>query len=120
MGYLTTITIHNDALNVFQEHPEEFAKTVFAGIEQANRENRQVTVGFHGYANYITVEHSRHADETTVYLHHGNGFLAISQHDAQFRELAARNKQYIQLIAKILWQTLKGVRKVLGAKGAHK
>ena len=113
MGYLTTITIHNDALHAFKEHPEEFAKALFEGIEQASAEHQQVSVGFHGYANYITVERPRHADETTVYLHHGNGFLAVNAYDKQFTELAARNQEYLELICDILKQTCKDARTLL-------
>lgn len=29
MGYLTTITINNDALNEFKKYPDEFAEAIF-------------------------------------------------------------------------------------------
>lgn len=73
MGYLTTITILNDALEKFENHPADFAQAIFDGINRANRDRQEVSVPFHNYGNYINVQPSRHADDTTVYLHHGNG-----------------------------------------------
>ena len=36
MGYLTTITIYNDALNDFKNDPRAFAIAIFEGIDEAN------------------------------------------------------------------------------------
>lgn len=90
MGYLTTITIHNDALHTFEEHPEEFAKALFDGIHKANSARIATDVGFKGYCNYITIEPSRHADDDTVFVHHGNTVLNLNPWNQDFKELLSR------------------------------
>ena len=93
MGSLTTITIHNDALHTFREHPEEFAKAIFEGIDAANRDHTEANVGFHGYCNYITVQHSRHADDHAIYVHAGNMVLSIGRYEDKFCEWAKRDPE---------------------------
>jgi len=90
MGYLTTITIHNDALHEFEENPKKFAEAIFEGIHKANRTGKQESMGFNGYCNYIAVEPSRHADDSTVFLHHGNTVSNLNAYNQDFRGLAER------------------------------
>ena len=87
MGYLTTITIHNDALGSFEKDPKAFGEAIFRGINEANLHSKQVSVPFGCYANYITVEYSKHADHDTVYLHSGNGVNVIGEFDPDFKKL---------------------------------
>ncbi len=72
MGYLTTITVYNDAMGAFESDPKHFGERILEGISQANRAHKEVSVGFMGYGNYISIQPSRHADAHTVYLHSGN------------------------------------------------
>jgi hypothetical protein len=88
MGYLTTITLYNDALHKFEEHPKEFAETIFKGIEQANRKRAETSVPFHCYGNYISIQPSRHADDRTVYFHHGNGVLNVGDCSPEFEHMS--------------------------------
>jgi hypothetical protein len=83
MGYLTTITISNDRLNEFEQNPLEFAKTIFDGIRQAN--DKQKMANLHG--NYIKVQHSRHADDVTVYVHYGNTALNLNPYSKDLEAL---------------------------------
>ena len=94
MGHLTTITIHNDALGTFEKNPKEFPEAIFEGMNLANRLGKQASVPFYGYCNYINVEPSRHADDSTVYLHNGNCVANLSSWSGDFRELAGRNPKY--------------------------
>ena len=87
MGFLTTITIHNDAQHAFKKDPEKFAKTIFDGIIQAQRANKQVDVPFNGYANYINIQPPRHADAETIYLHTGNGVINMNPWNQDFEDL---------------------------------
>lgn len=90
MGYLTTITIHNDALHSFEKDPEGFAKAIFEGIHEANRERKETSVGFKGYCNYISVQPSRHADDHTLYLHSGNCVSNLNPYNKDFESLTER------------------------------
>lgn len=84
MGFLTTITIRNDALDIFQKYPKEFAEAIFKGINEANKSGKETDVGFKNYCNYIMVHPSRHADNETLYLHAGNGVSQIDVSSKRF------------------------------------
>jgi hypothetical protein len=84
MGYLTTITLYNDALHEFQKDPAGFAEALFDGINHANNRHREVSVPFHSHANYISVQPSRHADDDTLYIHTGNCVVQINKYDENF------------------------------------
>ena len=88
MGYLTTITIYNDALHVFEEHPKEFAEAIFDGIKTANRNRTAATVPFFNHGNYMEVQSSRHADDFTVYVHTGNCVSNLNWYDEEFKSFA--------------------------------
>lgn len=87
MGHLTVIVLHNDAEHAFREHPEEFGKAILEGISQAQRERKQVSVPFHEYANYISVEPPRHADHNVLFLSKGNGVKAIGEYEQDWQDL---------------------------------
>ena len=72
MGYITTISIHNDGADQLEKHPEELAKKLSkacSGI-QLNCGYNYDSVGNH--CNLLTLQKPRHADDTTLYLHWGN------------------------------------------------
>ena len=56
MGFLTEIVIYNDALHEFEKDPKAFGQAILDGIHKANQENKQVSVPFGSYSNYISVE----------------------------------------------------------------
>jgi hypothetical protein len=91
MGYLTTITIHNDALGTFKDYPKEFAEAIFEGIYEAERAQKQVSVPFKGYANYLDVFPSAHADDQHLYIHTGNTVFDLTAWCKQFKELVGRD-----------------------------
>jgi hypothetical protein len=106
MGFLTTIVIHNDALGAFEKDPMLFGQTILDGINQANNIHRETDMGFNGYANYISVHPSRHADDETVYLHSGNTVVNLNKYDKDFEELVAINpslaNDFVQRAQRIL------------------
>lgn len=90
MGFLTTIVIHNDALGAFEADPLKFGQTILAGIGAAGVTGKATDMGFSGYANYIEVHPPRHADDTTVYLHSGNGVYNLNPYNKDMAELIER------------------------------
>lgn len=116
MGYLTTIIIHNDALHSFKEHPEKFAEAIFQGIGWAHNSGKQESVPFLGYCNYISVEPSRHADDTTVYIHSGNGVLNLNPWNEDFSNLIATRPEVAEKYLNRAWEFLKMARKELKEK----
>lgn len=87
MGYLTTITIYNDALNSFEDNRLAFADAVMRGIEEANYAHKEVSVPCLCYANAISVQPSRHADDLQTYVHYGNSVMNINPHSKDFKDL---------------------------------
>jgi hypothetical protein len=101
MGYLPTIIIHNDAFNEFKKHPEQFGNAIIEGVYKADYEHKQVDVGFNGYANYISVEPSRHADDHTVYVHYVNTISNLNPYNADFEEMVKRNPDDAELFVDV-------------------
>jgi hypothetical protein len=114
MGFLTTITIHNDALHVFEKHPKEFAEAIFNGMTLANCARKRADVPFENYSGYITIEPSRHADDETVYLHSGNTVFNMNAWNDDFNSLLIRNpevaKDFLRKAERILKTTREKVR----------
>ena len=96
MGFLTTITIHNDALGAFEKNPKAFGEAILKGIKEANYKREEVSVGFENYANYISVQVSRHADDETIYVHSGNTVLNLNPYGKEFETLLTRDIGIIQ------------------------
>jgi hypothetical protein len=96
MGYLTTVTIHNDRLHEFKEKPLEFAKLVFEAMDEAERQNKQADVA----GGYITAEHSRHADDHTLYLHYGNTLFEINGYGSNFENLIKNHPDLAKRLCK--------------------
>lgn len=96
MGYLTTITVGNDRLHHFQEHPALFAETIFAAIDDANRTYREQD----RFGGYLSVQPSRHADDHTVYVHKGNCVFNINPYGKDFQELLARSPEIAESFVK--------------------
>lgn len=120
MGYLTTITIHNDALHSFKEDPKGFGEAILRGIEKADMEHGEVTIGFGSYCNYISVQKPRHADDHCVYLHYGNTVAAISKYESRFEEFAKRSPEiamkFVKRAKELVLEAEKFVKSILNKK----
>lgn len=116
MGYLTTITIHNDALHSFEKNPQKFGQAILDGIHQANDNRVETAIGFEGYCNYINIQPSRHADDETVYVHTGNTVFNLNPYNKDFQILAARNKDiaksFIQRAQRLVTAAKKALQKL--------
>lgn len=113
MGFITQVILHNDALHCFEDYPKEFAEAVLAAVNTAYHENKQVSVPFKGYCNYIAVETPRHADHSCLFLASGNGFIALGERD--WRDLGERNptlaREYLRLSKTLLKRAEEELRK---------
>ena len=111
MGFLTTITIRNDALHSFQKDPKQFAERIFDAMNEANCSRQAADASFVlencSYGGYITVEPSRHADDETVYLHSGNGVFNLNPWNEDFTSLLARNPEHAADLVKRAERILK-------------
>lgn len=113
MGYLTTITIRNDALHDFRKDPANFAEAIFKGIDEANMNYTEVSVGFAGYCNYISVQPSRHADDETVYVHSGNDVFNLNPYGQDFERLQERLPEILEKKIKVAKSIIDSAKKKL-------
>lgn len=91
MGFLTVVVLSNDARHVFEKHPKEFGEELLKGVGRASMEGREISVPFHGHANYLNIHPPRHADATTVFLFSGNSLSNLSPYDPDFKRLIVSN-----------------------------
>lgn len=118
MGYLTTITIRNDSLHVLQKNPLEFAQAVFDGMIRANREHKEVSAGLKGECNPIEIHPSRHADDTTVYVHYGNCVFNLNPYNDDMKELIERNPDCAESFLNVAEQMVKLAKRKIKEKRA--
>jgi hypothetical protein len=116
MGYLTQVVIHNDALHAFEKNPEAFGKAILEGIIKANRANKQVSVPFSGYANYIDVEPSRHADHKVLFLSSGNCMTAVGKYEKDWKDLVERQPDLAESFLKTIRSLVKDASSILKKK----
>lgn len=84
MGYLTTITFYNDAADDLKKHPKEVSELIYnaqLGIQKRNGRNYD-PIGSH--ANPVIIQKTRHAYDTTIYLHAGNTVIDVSEADSEW------------------------------------
>lgn len=85
MGNLTTLTIYNDGIDLIRTHAQEFADAVYAASNRALP--TPTTIGLGNFANLIKVQHTRHADNHTTYVHMGNTVCEMNPYSAETRRL---------------------------------
>ncbi|MDD4779111.1 MAG: hypothetical protein PHT02_00710 [Tissierellia bacterium] len=72
MGYMTTITILNDAWNVIKANPEQFIKNIDMGMNGINKYNGCDRKRINSYSidghSAMKVAISNHADDFRLYL----------------------------------------------------
>jgi hypothetical protein len=86
MGYMTTITILNDAWDQIKKNPEQFIENINKGMsgigyfgERDGKTIHSYPVGNH--ANPMDVARSHHADEDRLYLAFENSLFPIGDND---------------------------------------
>ncbi|QHW35812.1 hypothetical protein GZH47_33510 (plasmid) [Paenibacillus rhizovicinus] len=81
MGYMTTITILNDAFDQIEKHPVEFVESIklgMNGIDKFGARNKEISnFGIGNYANPIDVARAHHADDPRLYLAFQNMTVAF-------------------------------------------
>jgi hypothetical protein len=116
MGYLTPVILLNDAMHEFREDPKLFGEAILDGVDKANRENGQVSVGFKGYCNYINVERSRHADHHALFLSMGNCVTVVGAYEKDWEDLIERNPELAGRMVKEAESILKFAKKQMKLK----
>ena len=77
MGYMTVVSILNDAWETIKEHPEEFIDNIEKGMVCHRGETvKSYPVGNH--CNPMEVHQSEHADIPQLLLAHGNAMIDLN------------------------------------------
>jgi len=112
MGFLTTVTLHNDAMHQFKKHRLQFCKALFDGIDRADANHKAEDIGFRNYGGYLTAQHSRHADDHTIYVHSGNCVVNMNPWEEETKALAKRNPKFFKKLVDELAFTVKELKRL--------
>lgn len=89
MGYMTEISILNDAIDVVLDNPDQLADAIREGMNGEPGDTHAVRSKTGGiFINPITTQPSHHADDPRVYIASQNSFTDISKYalERQFRD----------------------------------
>jgi hypothetical protein len=113
MGYLTTLSIYNDGADILKKEPEKLADIIYnacLGVYDRRGHTNQVPLGNH--CNLITVQKPRHADDHTVYVHHGNGVTEMNAYSSYTKDLLERCPEYFDTLLKELELQVKSLKEL--------
>lgn len=110
MGNLTTLTIYNDGLDQIREHPEQFAEKVY---EAASSMTGPVTLRIGNHCNLVKVQKTRHADDSTIYVHMGNTVCEMSAYSNETLRIMTESPDFFEKMLKEMNQQTKILKKNL-------
>lgn len=115
MGYLTTITLLNDASDQYDKHPDRLVEIVHDAITnhkciRNGGKSYEEHIGNH--CNAITVQRSRHADDHTTYVHMGNCVTEMSPWSADTKDLMERLPDVFDQYVSYMDQQVKALKKM--------
>jgi len=113
MGYLTTITVYNDGIDLLPENAEKFSKGVLDASREAGRTHKPVTVGVGMFCNLVKVQVPRHADEHTLYVNMGNSVFEMNAYNEETIELLKRNPQFFEKAVTFLDFQVKQLKNII-------
>ena len=116
MGFITPVILMNDAIHEFEKDPAAFGQAILDGIDKANWENGQVSVPFKSYANYISVEKSRHADHHVLFLSMGNCVNVIGPYEQDWEQMLDRNPEFAEKLIEEAESIIKFTKKKMKNK----
>lgn len=99
MGYLTTFTIYNDALDQIREHPDEFVEGILKGAHGGYHDRYAFIRGNFGVGNHcncVEVQKPRHADDHTVYVHMGNTLCEMNEFSSDTERLMKQSPKFFK------------------------
>jgi len=100
MGFLTTVTLHNDYQHEHRADLGAFAALLFRLLDETSMHNLDAALAG------IKVHPSRHADDHTVYVHHGNTTISLVSRDFDEMVRCAPNaaEDYVRVAERIIRQ----------------
>lgn len=102
MGYLTTLSIYNDGIDVLPDNAQKFAEGVLDASRTAGMEHRPVTLGVGMFANLVKVQVPRHADQHTLYVHMGNTVCEMNAYNKETQRIMQENPEFFEKMLSFL------------------
>jgi hypothetical protein len=93
MGFLTTVTIYNDAMEYSDGFKKELADQIMEGHHLANRYGKAKDMSIGCHCGAVNVQPSRHADHHVLYLHYGNMVHVVGASENDWKELCQRSPE---------------------------
>jgi hypothetical protein len=109
MGYLTTVTVYNDGLDLIKQDPVGFCDKLY----ETALNHKTKDFGICGFANFAHVQQTRHADDHTTYVHMGNCVTEVNPYSRDFKELLERNPGFAAALINHLDRDVKALKKML-------
>jgi len=106
MGYLTTVTVYNDGLDLLKKHPQDFCEKLY----NAACKQKQVDFGIGYFANFANVQRSRHADDPTTYVHIGNTVTEVNPYSPEFKNLVNHHPEFAEKLVSFLESELEKLK----------
>lgn len=89
MGYLSIITLHNDAFMRAASDTAAFGTAALAAVTGAEHSKQRVSVSLGSYANYLNAYPPQHTSASALYVLHGGVLYDLNSR--AFGELRATN-----------------------------
>jgi hypothetical protein len=98
MGYLTTVTIYNDGLDLLKKHPVDFCNKLY----NASLSQKPTDFGVGYFCNFAKVQQTRHADDHTTYVHMGNCLTEVNPYSKEFKHLINSHPEFVDRLIDFL------------------
>ncbi len=125
MGYLTTVTIYNDDVDMINPEKEsnlnnikKFAQVVYKAACGSDLNSLSTSVG--NCSNFVTVQKTRHADDHTIYVHMGNTVVEMNPYSEKTQKIIQKNPEFADKLISFMDQELKELKKLQKAMKAEK
>lgn len=108
MGYLTTLTVYNDGVELIKNNAQDFADKLYKAT--SGRDTCDISVG--NFCNLVRVQKPRHADDNTTYVHMGNGVFEMNPYSEKTKNLLKCNPEFFKKAVEYLENQLEELKKM--------
>lgn len=102
MGYLTTLTIYNDGIDMISKYAQQFADGVLDASREATMQHKPVDVRVGNFSNMVKVQRPRHADDPVVYVHMGNTVCELNSESEETENLMREHRVFFERMLKFM------------------
>lgn len=108
MGYISVITLHNDAFNAAMSDTAAFGTATLTAVTGAEHSRQRVSASLGNYANYLNAYPPKHTSATALYMLHGGRLHDINSR--AFDELRVTHPALVEEILHVASQCITQAR----------